>query len=302
MLPRSSPWRGRIPSTTRVGRRRRPSPPQGGVVVEHRALDDLGVGLVAAALERVAEVVDVVLHEPAEVEGGAAHLLGRLVAEQVAGASSSGTRPAGRARRRCSSPSPLGPGSSKSGTSGSSAGPGDAKGGVRCEDVRCGPVVARGHGQGVGSAHGAALPVRWVGRSAGATPVVGEGRSDQGQDGTCDDQRGSNPNKIRNQRCRNLANHRYGGGPWASCRTPHARRAPLDDVDRAILRILADNARTPNNALAEAVGIAPSTCLARVRALRERGVIRGVPGGDRARGDRAAAAGDDLGPAPGAHP
>ena len=31
----------------------------------------------------------------------------------------------------------------------------------------------------------------------------------------------------------------------------------------------------PNNALADAVGIAPSTCLARVRALRESGVIRG---------------------------
>lgn len=32
----------------------------------------------------------------------------------------------------------------------------------------------------------------------------------------------------------------------------------------------------PNNALAERVGIAPSTCLARVRALRESGAIRGV--------------------------
>lgn len=31
----------------------------------------------------------------------------------------------------------------------------------------------------------------------------------------------------------------------------------------------------PNNALAAAVGIAPSTCLGRVRALRERGIIRG---------------------------
>ena len=31
----------------------------------------------------------------------------------------------------------------------------------------------------------------------------------------------------------------------------------------------------PNNALAERAGIAPSTCLARVRALWERGVIRG---------------------------
>ncbi|MFF7453002.1 Lrp/AsnC family transcriptional regulator [Kitasatospora sp. NPDC008115] len=55
---------------------------------------------------------------------------------------------------------------------------------------------------------------------------------------------------------------------------PQAPRAPIDDTDRAILRVLAENARTPNNALAEAVSIAPSTCLARVRALRERGVIR----------------------------
>ncbi len=31
----------------------------------------------------------------------------------------------------------------------------------------------------------------------------------------------------------------------------------------------------PNNALAERAGIAPSTCLGRVRALREAGVIRG---------------------------
>ena len=35
------------------------------------------------------------------------------------------------------------------------------------------------------------------------------------------------------------------------------------------------DARLPNNALAQRAGIAPSTCLARVRALRERGVIRG---------------------------
>jgi DNA-binding Lrp family transcriptional regulator len=48
-----------------------------------------------------------------------------------------------------------------------------------------------------------------------------------------------------------------------------------DAVDRRILRALAADARIPNNALAERVGIAPSTCLARVRALRERGVIRG---------------------------
>ena len=49
----------------------------------------------------------------------------------------------------------------------------------------------------------------------------------------------------------------------------------LDAVDRRILRELIDDARIPNNLLAERVGIAPSTCLGRVRALRERGVIRG---------------------------
>jgi DNA-binding Lrp family transcriptional regulator len=49
----------------------------------------------------------------------------------------------------------------------------------------------------------------------------------------------------------------------------------LDDVDRRIVRALADDARLPNNALAALVGIAPSTCLGRVRALRERGAIRG---------------------------
>ena len=52
-------------------------------------------------------------------------------------------------------------------------------------------------------------------------------------------------------------------------------RPPLDDVDRRILRELVADARIPNNALAERVGIAPSTCLGRVRALRESGVIRG---------------------------
>jgi DNA-binding Lrp family transcriptional regulator len=49
----------------------------------------------------------------------------------------------------------------------------------------------------------------------------------------------------------------------------------LDQVDRAILRALTADARIPNNALADLVGVAPSTCLGRVRSLRERGVIRG---------------------------
>ncbi|HEX2904435.1 MAG TPA: Lrp/AsnC family transcriptional regulator [Jatrophihabitans sp.] len=49
----------------------------------------------------------------------------------------------------------------------------------------------------------------------------------------------------------------------------------LDDVDRRILAELSADARLPNNALAERVGIAASTCLGRVRSLRDRGVIRG---------------------------
>src|SRR3954447_17633785 len=48
-----------------------------------------------------------------------------------------------------------------------------------------------------------------------------------------------------------------------------------DEIDLRILRVLAEDARIPNNALAEQVGIAPSTCLGRVRALREQGVVRG---------------------------
>ena len=56
---------------------------------------------------------------------------------------------------------------------------------------------------------------------------------------------------------------------------PKIVRPALDDVDRAILHELALDARLPNNALAERVGVAPSTCLGRVRALRAAGVIRG---------------------------
>ncbi len=57
--------------------------------------------------------------------------------------------------------------------------------------------------------------------------------------------------------------------------TKKVRRPVLDEIDRTILRLLRADARTPNNALAAAAGIAPSTCLARVTALRESGVIRG---------------------------
>jgi len=49
----------------------------------------------------------------------------------------------------------------------------------------------------------------------------------------------------------------------------------LDATDRQILRVLAIDARTPNNALAAEVGLAPSTCLMRVRRLLDAGVISG---------------------------
>ena len=50
---------------------------------------------------------------------------------------------------------------------------------------------------------------------------------------------------------------------------------PLDTLDRALIRELAVDARITNAALAERVGVAPSTCLTRVRALMDRGVLRG---------------------------
>lgn len=56
---------------------------------------------------------------------------------------------------------------------------------------------------------------------------------------------------------------------------PRARPA-LDEVDRALVRALLRDGRTPNVALAREAGIAESTCLARLRSLRERGVLKGV--------------------------
>jgi DNA-binding Lrp family transcriptional regulator len=49
----------------------------------------------------------------------------------------------------------------------------------------------------------------------------------------------------------------------------------LDEIDREILRVLAADARALNSTLAAHVGLAPSTCLMRVRRLRDSGVIRG---------------------------
>jgi DNA-binding Lrp family transcriptional regulator len=49
----------------------------------------------------------------------------------------------------------------------------------------------------------------------------------------------------------------------------------LDSTDVQILQLLLVDGRMPNSALAARVGIAPSTCLGRVRSLRERGILRG---------------------------
>jgi DNA-binding Lrp family transcriptional regulator len=49
----------------------------------------------------------------------------------------------------------------------------------------------------------------------------------------------------------------------------------VDELDSAIVARLQTDARLTNRELARTVGIAPSTCLERVRALRDRGVITG---------------------------
>ena len=49
----------------------------------------------------------------------------------------------------------------------------------------------------------------------------------------------------------------------------------MDELDSAIVALLQEDARQSNRDIARKVGIAPSTCLERIRLLRERGVIRG---------------------------
>ncbi|NTX04617.1 MULTISPECIES: Lrp/AsnC family transcriptional regulator [Myxococcus] len=50
---------------------------------------------------------------------------------------------------------------------------------------------------------------------------------------------------------------------------------PLDRIDRTILEALQNNARLSNKALAAQVGLAPSSCLARVKRLETEGIIQG---------------------------
>ena len=50
---------------------------------------------------------------------------------------------------------------------------------------------------------------------------------------------------------------------------------PLDAIDRRILKVLQDDGRASNVELAQRVHLSAPQCLRRVRALEERGVIRG---------------------------
>ena len=72
--------------------------------------------------------------------------------------------------------------------------------------------------------------------------------------------------------CVNLA---FNRGMTAT--PPNNRHVPaeLDDIDRAIVGLLRANSRLPNIRLAELAGIAPSTCLSRVKSLVDRGVVSG---------------------------
>lgn len=54
-----------------------------------------------------------------------------------------------------------------------------------------------------------------------------------------------------------------------------AHNAELDRTDRQIVAALRKNARLSNKELAVMVGLAPSSCLQRVRRLETRGVLRG---------------------------
>jgi DNA-binding Lrp family transcriptional regulator len=89
---------------------------------------------------------------------------------------------------------------------------------------------------------------------------------------------GGQPNRVRPDWAGGPPSAGAAGGGSAGTGQASAGQGSagdLDDIDRHIVRELARDARIANNALADRVGIAPSTCLGRVRSLRERGVIRG---------------------------
>ena len=78
---------------------------------------------------------------------------------------------------------------------------------------------------------------------------------------------------MREQECSATELH-----PFRACqnnlRRPEAARVrDLDKTDRRILQVLQEKGRIANNELADIVGLAPSSCLRRVRALEESGII-----------------------------
>lgn len=50
--------------------------------------------------------------------------------------------------------------------------------------------------------------------------------------------------------------------------------AELSETDKKLLALLKENSRRSNASLAQELGLAQSTCLARIKALRRRGIIR----------------------------
>ena len=52
-----------------------------------------------------------------------------------------------------------------------------------------------------------------------------------------------------------------------------ANKPPLDDRDRAILRLLQADGRLTNLELAQRINLSPSSCLRRVKLLEESGLI-----------------------------
>jgi DNA-binding Lrp family transcriptional regulator len=97
------------------------------------------------------------------------------------------------------------------------------------------------------------------------------------------DQHTTVPNILRSSLAASH-NIRYAGNSEATMAKemrrspgPPERPAPtgLDALDRRLVALLSEDGRAPNAALAEALGVAPSTCLTRLRSLRDHGVIRG---------------------------
>lgn len=72
-----------------------------------------------------------------------------------------------------------------------------------------------------------------------------------------------------------MIEQKSGRGVARADNSKDLRPAELDEVDRRILSALHADARISNSALADAVGVAPSTCHGRVRRLQDLGVIRG---------------------------